>query len=466
MPDDDHSDTTSLLLQATREELLRLGTPASVLHARTVDAMRRAGVAEPLLTPVRRGQLMAQRETLFAYIDPVSLAVARALKHRRVPDDRRGDAAHDVLLRVADRGLLDGFDPDTARVDDDVTDPVTQHGLAIARYVAGSAWRVSINETRREGRRVVALQRTDPALEPQEQASPEVVRALFEVEARVRSTLSPIDFDIWLRCDVEREPHDEVAASLGLLVKSMETRLYRARARVKEALAERDVAAMLPLPIAAASGDALAAFEDRMRALAAPSDAERRTMRRSLDEALRGRLSTSRRWRDLSHAALGAAAGAVAALALSRAPAPPRPIAPTMVSRSTLVLAPPPQAPASRALESPAVRSPAAVVPPAPPRAVAPARPAPATRGSELAAESALIATARSALGRNPPRALEALASLDEHARRFPRGQLCESRDFLHVRALDALGRVDDARAEGDRFRGRYPDSIYVANLP
>lgn len=471
MPDDDHSDAISPLLAAVRDELRRLGTPEAVLDRRALDATRRARSADATLPPRRRGQLLAQRETLFANIETVCAAVARALKHRRIAVDRRDDATHEVLLRVADRGALDGFEPDEVRADPDVTDAVAGHGLAIARYVAGFAWRASIDETRKESRRAKAVQRIDPALEPQERASPEVLRALSEVERRIREALSPLDFNLWVRCDVEGEAHDEVAASHAMNVKSMESRLYRARRRVAAILAEREVTAMVLLPLGAGGAHGLReAIEGHLRARATPTAEERDDLRRALDDALGRGIAPSRALRDLALYALGAVAGVAATLALSREPTPTRIEAVAALRPPTsTVEAPRPMRATTVAPVAEAPRQSAVAVAPAsaaPVRTtVSPRATAPSGAG-DLDAERVFIATARSAMGRNPPRAGEALASLDAHARRYPHGQLAETRDFLRVRALRALGRDDDAAAASARFRTQYPQSIHLGQLP
>jgi hypothetical protein len=72
-----------------------------------------------------------------------------------------------------------------------------------------------------------------------------------------------------------------------------------------------------------------------------------------------------------------------------------------------------------------------------------PARPA--APEDLLAAELALMKAARTALGSGRP--TEALGLLDEHARRFPTGVLAPERRVSRVRALCAVGRMNEARA-------------------
>jgi hypothetical protein len=74
--------------------------------------------------------------------------------------------------------------------------------------------------------------------------------------------------------------------------------------------------------------------------------------------------------------------------------------------------------------------------------------------------EIALLRDARHALRGGQP--AEALALLDEHARRFPSGALAEDRAAERVFALCALGDVAQARAEGVRFLATHARSPYA----
>jgi len=77
---------------------------------------------------------------------------------------------------------------------------------------------------------------------------------------------------------------------------------------------------------------------------------------------------------------------------------------------------------------------------------------------SSLAEESALVGKARGVLESNPQ---ASLALLDEHRRRHPRGELAAEREFLSIKALRRVGRVDDARARARSYPARYPSSPY-----
>jgi hypothetical protein len=79
---------------------------------------------------------------------------------------------------------------------------------------------------------------------------------------------------------------------------------------------------------------------------------------------------------------------------------------------------------------------------------------------SSLSAEREVLDKARVALaaGDGPG----ALASIDEHTRRFPRPQLVEEREALAVQALVVQGRYDEARVRAARFRSAWPNSLFL----
>jgi hypothetical protein len=76
-----------------------------------------------------------------------------------------------------------------------------------------------------------------------------------------------------------------------------------------------------------------------------------------------------------------------------------------------------------------------------------------------LSAESVLISRARAATEASPG---EALAALEEHARRFPRGVLAPERDYLAIKALHRLGRTAEARSRARDYAALHPSSPYV----
>jgi hypothetical protein len=115
---------------------------------------------------------------------------------------------------------------------------------------------------------------------------------------------------------------------------------------------------------------------------------------------------------------------------------------------------------------------PTAVVPPraivrrlarhhAPSAAVQPARAEarpPLDLPDPLTRETELIAAARSEIGAAPG---AALASLDDHRREFPGGQLAPEREFLVVDALRRLHRIGEARERALELSRRFPSSSY-----
>lgn len=101
----------------------------------------------------------------------------------------------------------------------------------------------------------------------------------------------------------------------------------------------------------------------------------------------------------------------------------------------------------------------------APPPAVAPAG-SDSTRplgGNQYAAELRLLEPARTSLSRGDFAA--ALASLTQHGRQFPNGQLTQEREALRVRALLGLGQRPAAMAAASAFRKRYPRSTLLTWL-
>jgi len=123
-------------------------------------------------------------------------------------------------------------------------------------------------------------------------------------------------------------------------------------------------------------------------------------------------------------------------------------------------------APTSRQLENP-VNPPSMVATSAPPAEQAPPAPAtsaeppsssPATaprRQDALTQEVALLSRAVAAL--NAGRAGEALTTLNEHQRQFPRGILGAERQAAKAQALCSLGRVGQGRAELARLSPKSP---------
>jgi outer membrane protein assembly factor BamD (BamD/ComL family) len=77
----------------------------------------------------------------------------------------------------------------------------------------------------------------------------------------------------------------------------------------------------------------------------------------------------------------------------------------------------------------------------------------------DLSAERAQLEVARNALIQRDFAA--ALVVVDAHAARFPRGALTEERESLRIQAVAGAGQRDEAAHLADRFRKRYPASIF-----
>lgn len=84
-------------------------------------------------------------------------------------------------------------------------------------------------------------------------------------------------------------------------------------------------------------------------------------------------------------------------------------------------------------------------------------------RGDDVDAERLWLERAEAAFGRGD--AAAALNALEVHRRRFPNAALREERDALHVRALYLAGRRAEGDTEAARFRARYPNSVFYAQI-
>ena len=82
---------------------------------------------------------------------------------------------------------------------------------------------------------------------------------------------------------------------------------------------------------------------------------------------------------------------------------------------------------------------------------------------SELGQEAALIDRSRTALFRND--APGAWLALEEHARRFPKGQHMEEREALRVQTLVFLNRRAEAEAAAKAFRQQFPESLLLPSV-
>jgi hypothetical protein len=125
----------------------------------------------------------------------------------------------------------------------------------------------------------------------------------------------------------------------------------------------------------------------------------------------------------------------------------------------TLAPSPAPRATSSASHDTVSVEAlPVAEAPPRP-TALASANPTLDT-GERLAAESALLDVARTALAAGDGE--RALDAVQRHEASFPRGLLTEEREALGIRALLALGRTSEAKGRVALFRTRYPESLFL----
>jgi hypothetical protein len=80
-----------------------------------------------------------------------------------------------------------------------------------------------------------------------------------------------------------------------------------------------------------------------------------------------------------------------------------------------------------------------------------------------LSSEVALLGQATLDLNQGQP--AEALATFEEHERRFPAGALAEERMAGEAEALCALGRTREAKLEASRLTAGYPGSSHLKHV-
>jgi len=124
--------------------------------------------------------------------------------------------------------------------------------------------------------------------------------------------------------------------------------------------------------------------------------------------------------------------------------------------------------PSVPALQAPPAASTAAVVteePITPSLEVPASAPVPSAQAprSTLVDERVLLDRARRQLASDEPG--RALVFLEQHAHRFARGELTEEREAMRINVLVQLGRRDEAKAGGDAFAARFPNSIMGASV-
>ena len=82
---------------------------------------------------------------------------------------------------------------------------------------------------------------------------------------------------------------------------------------------------------------------------------------------------------------------------------------------------------------------------------------------SALAEEERLIERARTALARNYHD--DALAALDDHARRFPTGALAADRDGLRALVLSRAGRTEEAKRAAEKYLSDHPQGTLAPSV-
>lgn len=157
---------------------------------------------------------------------------------------------------------------------------------------------------------------------------------------------------------------------------------------------------------------------------------------------------------------VGGALGLALTLGLSSSTQRPVPLAGTASGVAAALPSPPAEAPIATD-EIPPIAV-ASAAPSTGDRAskAAPSADAAPGRDVDLAAERALLDTARAAVARGQGAA--ALEALGQHAKQFPRGRLGEEREVLTIQALSLSGRGDEARSRAERFRKSHPRSLMI----
>ncbi len=208
------------------------------------------------------------------------------------------------------------------------------------------------------------------------------------------------------------------------------------------------------------------ALLDSVRALdSEPAELRRRALARARAAVSVGALAPRVRLRfgglglKLAAAFVVAAAAVSAATIRIRAGHKPEPtaLAPKAAEPDALSVAAPPDLPAPQ----PVAADSGAVLDDDTPRSapVVSAHPA----RERYAQELKVLQPARAAVARGDFSA--ALASIVEHQRRFPDGQLSEEREALRVQALSGLGRTDEATRAAIAFRKRFPGSVLISRM-
>lgn len=249
---------------------------------------------------------------------------------------------------------------------------------------------------------------------------------------------------------------------------------------VLEGLSGPEVAAFLGLPVDTAYSRIKAGrrvLRARLSALGVEDDADlyasarrqtqpSRGARRRVAVLLAARLAdppalAALVWKAIAAAAVAGAIGLVGAKVL-RQPPTPHPIVTTQHETPAKAPTPPPP-PAS----APALAPPTVATTPPPQRPLTKRRPTPhpskTSQADRLREEVALIGNVKAALDQKRP--AEAMLRLDEHARRFPSGELTLERRGYRAVALCELGKETQGRGAGRTFIKAHPGSTLAGRV-
>lgn len=112
-------------------------------------------------------------------------------------------------------------------------------------------------------------------------------------------------------------------------------------------------------------------------------------------------------------------------------------------------------------LEQPPVEEPELATKKAPSKPLVPKAKS-SNESASKANELKLLQRARALTVSDPQMALKLLA---QHERQFPKSALAQEREVMRIRALDKLGRRQEAEQNSERFEKRFPDSAHRRTL-
>ena len=378
-------------------------------------------------------------------MSPLESARTDAARVRRFHDLYRGEFA---FVWSAARHL--GVPP--GEVDDVVQDVflTAYRRLDQLRFeVSPRAWLFGVTRRvafryRRGGARRVRRHAALAALDRPAGDSPHRRRDDAEELDRLLARLGAGNRVVWEMTEVLGMSAPEIASELGLPLNTVYSRLRLARQQLQALVADPGL---------------LGAWRDAARERdAPPREAERRTwglLLPVLGEAGAGAGLAGWATARAALATIALAAG-VAAVGLSgaRDPGPKRRDAAPPAPVQARALGPSP-APASPAPEL--APAPAAAATATPPRRTRSGPEGPLEAGARLAEEVALLDRAQAQLGASE--AAAALATLAEHARRFPAGALADVREAARVDALCRRRDASAAEAAARRLVHEHPAS-------